>query len=365
MPTFFRMNDSYKPDVTVPKFESLNWTERYRDAGDFQLIVENDLSVLGLLPRGCLVSHTDTLEVMMVENHEITRDKNKKLQVTISGRGFETFAENRLALGTNTPLKYQDPDYPDDPTKLLENITVLSMTSSAAAVALLKAGLEPGTASAEDAIPNLAISAVMRATDAAMEHVIPRGNAYEAVIPLLNLNDAGVRMERPIGADTSMDMIVNDGVDRRDAVTFYAHYADLDDANYFWSTVPRKDYVGVAGETYYRLHRDRNLTSDLTGLNRRVMYLPSDDLKGDFSPPAASDQVASKGQTALDANKETALLAAKIAKQARPKFKVHYDVGDLVTVFAEFTISQSMRVVEHILTVDKKGAVGYPSLKTI
>jgi hypothetical protein len=53
---------------------------------------------------------------------------------------------------------------------------------------------------------------------------------------------------------------------------------------------------------------------------------------------------------------------AKISITAKPKFKIDYDVGDLVSVFGEFGTKQIFRVSEHILTVDKDGQKGYPTL---
>lgn len=91
------------------------------------------------------------------------------------------------------------------------------------------------------------------------------------------------------------------------------------------------------------------------------MYVDANDIEGTIAN-TGSDVIYARGQSEMDDHKKIALLQAKISTTARPKFKVHYDVGDLVRVFGEFATAQTMRVTEHILTVDKKGMRGYPSL---
>ena len=58
-------------------------------------------------------------------------------------------------------------------------------------------------------------------------------------------------------------------------------------------------------------------------------------------------------------------MQAKISQTAKPKFKINYDVGDLVTCFGDFGTVQKMRVTEHVLTVDKDGIQGYPTLNIV
>lgn len=356
MTILFKLTATHQPGDTIQTFQSLSWTERYRDAGDFQLVVENEVSILGKLPLGTLISHTDTKEVMIVENHEINRDKEKKLLVTISGRSLETFAENRPTIGS--ALRMADPatDIATPPeTSAVEPACHVAMH-------LLQGRLQPGIASASDAIPNLLVREDVLSHEWTMAHVIKRGDVYARVIELLRICDAGIKVIRPSGAQTTLDLVVHDGSDLTIPVIFYAQYEDLDDAKYLWSIKDYKNYAQIATHTYARLYRDANLTSDLTGLDRRVMYVEADDILGIYDPPTAGDVVSARGQSELDGKPKISLMSATISVTAKPTFKINYDVGDLVTVYGEFGSSQTMRVTEHILTVDKTGRRGYPSL---
>lgn len=352
----FKLDASYLPGPTIQNFNTLAWVERYQATGDFKLEVDNETSVLTALPRGSLISHTDTTEVMIVENHEIDRDSNKNLKITVSGRSFETFAENRITTGSGLALE----------TAGVANVeTTASLPSSTIARDLLKNSLQPGVASADNAVPNVLIYAVMRVLDTAMVYVVKRGDIYARVMEFLKVCDAGLKSMRPNGAQTTLDLVVHDGVDRSATLIFYAENEDLEDAKYFWSNKGEKNYAGVAGKIYARLYRDRNVLVNLTGLARKVMYVEASDLEGNYAPGTATDVISSRGQTELDNRQKTSLLQAKISQTAGPKFKFDYDVGDLVTVFGDFGVAQTMRVTEHILTVDKDGIRGFPSLSIL
>lgn len=355
MPVLFKLNAAQKPGDSIPKFDTLIWTERYKTAGDFKLVIEDDISQLVSTPPGTLLSHTDTNEVMIVEDHEIKRDKDKRLFLTISGRSLETFAENRTTLGTRSPLY--------DPTTdeaVVETTAVLPAENVARDI--LRYCLESPYANSDDSIPNMAIKLAIREPDAPLSHVIKRGHVYAQVMELLGIANAGIRCVRPNGSQNTLDLVIHDGIDRRATVTFYAQNEDLTDTNYFWSIKNYKNLAQVSTHSDARLYQHRNLVGVLKGLLRRVMYVEADDLEGDYTPGTSTDVLAGRAQGALDEHQFIVLLSANVSESAKPKFKIHYDVGDIITAFGEFSPAQAMRVTEHILTVDKDGTRGSPSL---
>jgi hypothetical protein len=87
----------------VPAIKSATWVERYRDAGEFTIVgslsteAEGYYSIRDVLPIGSMVSHIDSNEIMIVENHEIDENRdNNDIEITITGRSFETYLENRV-----------------------------------------------------------------------------------------------------------------------------------------------------------------------------------------------------------------------------------------------------------------------------
>lgn len=352
----FKLDADYLPGETIKQFDTLVWTERYLTAGEFKLIVENDLTTLKTLPVGTLISHTGTHEVAVVEDYEI-ETVDKTLTLTLTGRMFETFGENRVTNGSLEPVN-------DGSGNAI--IEVLSgMSTAEVAEALFKYGLEPGTATTDDEVPNLLVVKTVVFEDDPADYQVQRGDIYTRALEFLTVGGCGIKTRRPNGAQTTLDLVIHDGVDRTETVIFYAQNQDLTDAKYFGSIRKKRNYAQISGKTATRLYRDRNLGVDLTGLDRRVIYEEASDLEGAFSPPSDTDELASRAQRVIDSRRTLSIMQATISENAKPKYKFDYDIGDVVTVFGDFNVTSAMRVTEHILTIDKDGIKTFPSLSAI
>lgn len=344
----FKLDGSFLPSTTIPKFETLAWTERYQTAGDFKLVVVDDISILDTLPLGTLISHTDTWQVMIVEDHQIARDKDQKLNVTVTGRTFETFAENRYT--------------PNCESYLNDSVGLLTDTAQNICDYILRYSLTTAGAPAGNGISNVAIVKAMRDPDVSLTYPVHRSDTYSAIMEILKMAGGGLRNDRPHDAQTTLNVVLHDGQDLTGTVVFYAQKNDLEDTQYLWSLKTFKNYAQVTGPTCQRLVKSRNEPISVTGLNRRIIYVESTELEGTFLPPSDTDALATMAQIAIDGKPKISLVEAKISKTAKPRYKFNYDIGDLVMVHGEFLDSQAMRVTQHILTVDKTGIQGLPSL---
>lgn len=354
---FLKLDSTFHPVDTAQGFETLVWTERYREAGDFELLVEDSVAPLSLLPKGTFVSHTDTKEVMIVENHQVKRNSKKKLITTISGRSVESFAEHRTSAqnstgGTNNPVS-------GDPIVW----TLASAPSWSHAKYLLEQHLTAGRLSANEILPNIVIAHAIRAADTAYVFDVPLGDLYSVVLDVLRMGRLGIKSARPAtSAANNTTITVHDGVDKRTTVQFTALGNDLEDATYFSSI---KDYknVGLAiGKHDARYFGHRSGVFGV-GFNRRTLAMVFNDVE--FLDPEANAVLEARGQVVLDGYQPLSLISAKISEKSPYRYKIHYDIGDLVTVAGEFGPPQDMQVTEHILTVDKHGIRGYPSLSAL
>ncbi|MET0787162.1 MAG: hypothetical protein ABWY25_10690, partial [Paenisporosarcina sp.] len=82
--------------ILINGLKSKMWIERYRDAGEFTLTAGADFNVKSQLPIGSFISHTNTSEIMVVENHEIKDNRDRESEIVITGRSFETILESRI-----------------------------------------------------------------------------------------------------------------------------------------------------------------------------------------------------------------------------------------------------------------------------
>lgn len=85
----------------VNGLETKMWIERYRQSGEFTLTASPDSDIRAKLPEGSLITHTDTREIMIVENHQLKEDEvTSEPVIAVTGRGLETFLEQRI-IGAN------------------------------------------------------------------------------------------------------------------------------------------------------------------------------------------------------------------------------------------------------------------------
>lgn len=90
--------------VVIDRFESMIWTERYSDLGDFELIIFSTLESRTLLQVGTRLSMSDSYRVMTIEFVENTIDSEGRQLLTVKGRSLEAILEDRVARNTFSSL---------------------------------------------------------------------------------------------------------------------------------------------------------------------------------------------------------------------------------------------------------------------
>lgn len=90
---------AYTPDTLIEGYNSLAWTERYRDFGEFEIKSFDIDRMLTLLPENTLISHLGTRHVMMVETasiEEVGEGIDARPEITIRGRSAAAILELSL-----------------------------------------------------------------------------------------------------------------------------------------------------------------------------------------------------------------------------------------------------------------------------
>ena len=95
----YTLTPQFFPNVNIDRFFSLIWTERYYDAGDFQLVVPVTPALVSQLAPGTFVALRGLQEIMVVDTLSI--DSNS---MTVTGSSLVKFLNQRLAW-------FEDPGY--------------------------------------------------------------------------------------------------------------------------------------------------------------------------------------------------------------------------------------------------------------
>lgn len=388
-------SETYYPIGSILEgFTTKIWTERYLEPGDFQLTTLEVEKYQALLEEDTLITHLDTLEVMMVEDHEIVENEDGFYELTITGRSVDCFMEQRW-LEAPHGKKY----------KMANNYTC----AEAAEVLLWNAFVNPSEQDvthpidwfrfSTDTLPNVVVSDSVVGGSFSGRRWLGTGDAATEMKKFLHWRRLGVRGIRPApdnndakvitvgtgGAGlfsyitaptTALQFNVFNGADRtqfqtdRTPVVFRTALGDVENPKYLRSTRDRKTVGSVLAEGFnnggikiWDKSLGGNEGTSSKGWKRRAMVIDAGDPESANSTEFSTD-VNTIGQDILDEKKLKRVIEGKISPKCRYVYGRDYKLGDLVTMAGNFGITQDMRVSEYIRSEDKEnGDHGYPGLE--
>ena len=345
--------------------KSKTWVERYRSAGEFKFIGNASDGLKEKLPIGSIISHIGTTEVMVVENHEIPESDDTEPQIVISGRGFETYFENRF-VGSNRAFPT---------TTAATDYSLASDETWDQAVTMIKDHILAANLLDDDnALDYVEVLTNIVGVGVTVARNIKRGSLYQRLIELLDVDQLGIRIVRPgpwsplTAGSPNLAILIHAGVDRTDQIIYSQDTGEIVSTQYLWSNKKLKNAAFVTGrwvETWVD-------TTDIK-YDRRVMHVDASDIDNSYSAaPAGGDltnvvnAMQQRGLDALAAQNDIALVKAEVSKDTNNSaYRTDFDVGDIITVHGDYNESTTMRISEYVEIEDEQGQVGYPALTVI
>lgn len=349
----------------VKGLKSKMWIERYAQAGEFTFLAEVSSGIKDLMPIGSFVSHVDTTEIMVVENHEINDVKDGDSEIKVTGRGFETEFEQRI-VGANQvfPITSGTGEYTLAAGYLAAQIKNLIDSHILAA----------NVVDPDDALPYIQVVNQVAAGGENVERQIQRGSLYVRVLEQLGIQGLGIKVIRPgpwspgdaISTDTYI--AIHAGIDRTAEIIYSADTGEIESADYLWSIKPDKN----AAYIFSRWVETRVVGSQ-TGVDRRWAEVDASDLDQNLSSApvgAALDTLVAKmqqrGLEALALQNSVALTKAEVSKNTnKAAYRKDFDVGDYITVNGSYNESSTMQISEYVEIEDETGGSGYPTLAVV
>lgn len=363
--------------VNVGNILSKTWIERFSSNGEFTF-VGNLADGLGEeLPRGTFVSHTLTGQVMVVEDHQIKEDSDNGNTITITGRSFETFLDNRIA-GSNIIFPYYGelPEY-----------TLWSGYPWGQAIRLLTNTLNEETLhDSRNVLPHIDISYQFDGVEPTKgenkTRTIPPSPLYSQVRSLLNESDAGIRSIRSyFGAWPGRIILqVYTGRDLSESVYFTTEKGDFESADYLWSNQTYKNCAMVTCKWFSIMVGDSQLSYD-----RKMAFIDAKDytlfhsyLAAGGAPPSTWEPWEREFELQKFteyANKRFSRLKETFVINPQPtpddggwesrRYRVYgsgYDIGDIITVVGRYGEPTKMRVIEYVESEENGLSSGAPTL---
>lgn len=347
----------------INNLKSKMWIERYRDSGEFTLVAPADSDMRSILPIGSFISHVDTTEVMIVENHEISDDRGTESDITITGRGFETFFENRV-VGSNKV-------FPVSGT--LTEFGLAADETWNQAVQLVNNHITTGLlVDDNNTLYYVECKTLLTGVGDQVGRGFPRGSLYDALLNLLAIDNLGIKLVRPgpwspltPAGSPNLGIIIHKGVDRSQSIVFSYDTGEVETADYLWSNKKLKNAALVSGKWV-----ETAVIPPQLRYFRRWMFVNATDIDQDLNaaPVGAAlttivNSMQQRGKEALASQKEIALAKADVAKQStHAVYRKDYNVGDLITIDGDYNEVSVMRVNEYVEIEDETGESGYPTL---
>lgn len=351
----YKLDSDFLLADLIEGYDSLIWTERYRPAGEFELKTAIIQQTMLDLPLGSLVSLLDTKEMMWVEDHKIETDNSGAQTLTVTGRSFEVFYENRTTLSSTLPSHAS----PITNATSGENnaVNISSSTSPAAAVITLQQfGGAIGYIDTKDDLADVIMVNTVPSTGLPVsQRYMERGSTYEVVLKILEENDDGIRNTRaPTIAANSVTEVYH-GLDRSATIILDARAGHFENPSYFWSIRDYKDVVYVASQKDFV-----QVGATTSDLDRRVGLLELPEMTATGATVPA--MLTAKGKAYLNQHKKVALIDGAVSANIPFSYNVDYFLGDTIKCLGDYDISVNMMVVEYIRVEDENGETAYPTL---
>lgn len=342
------------------------WIERYLLAGEFKFVAPATADMMkNKLPKGSFVSHVGSTEIMRVENHEITDERGREPQLIISGRGFETFFENRI-VGSNKT-------YPTS-GESFEYVLAADTTWNQAVTLIKKHILASELLDDGDSLPYVEVLTDVVGSGVIVSRPLKRGDLYTRLMEHLTIENLGIKVIRPgpwsplSAGSPNVAVQVHIGVNRSDQIIFSNDTEEIERAEYLWSIKKLKNTALVSGRWVETL-----VTTAETGYDRLMMPVDASDIDNQYSvAPTGTDLIdvvdamQQRGISALSAQNEVAITKVEVSKDAnKATYRRDFDVGDIITVNGDYNESSSMRISEYVEIEDENGESGHPTLSVL
>lgn len=341
--------------------KSKMWVERFFSEGEFTLVAPLGSGVAIDLPPGTYISHTDTKQIMVVENQTMDVKRNEEPDVIITGRSLEVIYEGRVVGATRagpTPAGGANRDF-----------TVADNTPWTQLGTLIYNHTQ-GLTNVNDELPYIwATVGIPELTPVITNKTYKIGPLSDRIREALDSYGMAIRSIRP-GPWTpgglpagSTEVNIYGMTDNTETVFAY-DLGEVDRAEYLWSNKNLKNTAIVIGKWVI-------VRVDLGPIKeaRRMIYVDGTSIDDSYTTTPTGGtltqiqaEMTKRGQEAVDAHNEMVLSRAEASDRiTRLQYRVDYNLGDIVTVTGDFGTESHRLVSEYVEIEDEKGISGQPT----
>jgi hypothetical protein len=336
----------------LDSFKSLIWTDRYWEAGDFDLVMAPKPDFLEILPDVVYARIKESLlHIMFVETFAIDSDIEEGVSLVIKGRSAETLLDRRVIY---------------EPATITGNLQTGILSLLANTCGALGETDRRFWNFGTDLSTDPAVTALTADTQFL-------GNLYDIICNLCIAQGVGWRIyPLPLGGTLKFQMYM--GKDRSYSqstnpyVIFSPTFDNLLNGSYIESSMLQRSHCYVAGEQgIENIRKVINVPAPgtpPTGFYRREMYFEANISRnvegGELTEAEYEDQLTAKALEELAKNVYVKTFDGTV-DTSMYNFGDEFDMGDIVQIMDGYGHSTKARVTEMIYSQDATGTKMYPT----
>lgn len=344
------LNTKFVAVSVIDTFESLIWTDRYYEAGDFEIYTAATTEMIRVLKPDYYLWTKDSEHVMIIEGIEIKSDFENGNKLIVTGRSLESILDRRIIWGqTNIDTTLQNG------IKTLLNLNVINPTDVNRKI--------PNFIFSQSS--NIEINSMFLQTQYNGE------NLYDAIVDICKSNGVGFK----ITLDDSNRFVFElyYGIDRTynqieyPSIIFSNDFDNLVNSDYLTS---KKDFktismIGGEGEGDERITASVSISGTYNNLNRREIFTDASHVSKKSDDRELTDeeynaQLKQKGLEDLADKIITESFEGEI-NNALFNYDEDYYMGDIVEVSNEYGNVSQPRVIEFIRSQSNNELKNYPT----
>lgn len=334
----------------LDQFDSFIWTDRYNEAGDFEIYTAVSTDLLNLLKADRYLWWGETEHTMIIEQITIDTDEDTGNMLTVTGRSLESILDRRI-IWNQTDLNDTLPNC----IKKLLNENAISPTD-----------------------PNRKIPGLIfvdptdtRLTSIEIEGQITGDNLYDTIVTFCQTYNIGFKVTLNDENQFVFSMYVGDdrsySQDTLPYVVFSPDFENVINSNYFENKSTLKNVTLVAGEQLEGQAQKTAEVGSASGLERREIWTDARDISstnetgGTITDEEYTAKLKQRGEETLAENKITKAFEGDLDANQTFVYKKDFFLGDIVQIVNDYGIEARSRVSEMVYSEDSDGVSYLPT----
>lgn len=343
-------DSSFVNIALIDHYQSLIWTDRYSEPGDFELTINYDPSLLSIIKRNyyCRIDYSD--RCMVIEKIELTYEEDEPPTMIVTGRSVECILERRV---------------------VTEKVSFSSANLQNSVHALLNTNIISPT-DMDRQIPNFIFS---ESEDPAITDLtITESYNGEDLLSIISgiCNNAGIGFKIAVVDDAYFVFVLYSGVNRsysqsvNNYVVFSPLYDNLKSSSYYVSNEDYRNvmYVSINEDGFYCV----SLSNEgyPSGLSRYECHEDVSNMVKNKSAKISESAVISKARKKMKKDHPVKVcFEGDVIPNVLYEYITDYYTGDIVQFQDAYGNQQALRIGEMVISCDENGLEMVPGFSAI